>query len=132
MAIKKKKRKNLNSKVKIKKAGVTKKSARKKAPARKKIAKKTVKKPAPAKKIKANIIGKITHYFPHVMAGVIKVKKPLAVGDEVKIKGHTTDFTQKVGSMQIDRASIESAKKGDEIGLLVESRVRKGDIVYKV
>ena len=66
------------------------------------------------------------------MAGVIKVKKPLAVGDEVKIKGHTTDFTQKVGSMQIDRASIESAKKGDEIGLLVESRVRKGDTVYKI
>ena len=63
MAIKKKKRKNLSSMVKIKKAGVTKKAARKKAPVRKKAvtAKKAIKKPAPAKKIKANIIGKITH-----------------------------------------------------------------------
>ena len=77
-------------------------------------------------------MGAITHYFPHVQAAVIKLKAPLAVGDRIKIKGHTTDFTQVIGSMQIDRVDIASAKPGQEIGLLVTSRVRQHDIVTKV
>jgi hypothetical protein len=82
-------------------------------------------------KKKENIIGTVTHYFPKVRAAVVKLKGPLAVGDTVKIKGHTTDFKQAVVSMQIDRVSINSAKKGQEIGLLVDSRVRINDVVYK-
>lgn len=85
-----------------------------------------------AKKPKENVIGKVTHYFPHVKAAVIKLKAPLAAGDTVKIKGHTTDFTQNVTSMQIDHVPLQSAKKGDEIGLLVDSRVRQHDLVIKV
>jgi len=103
------------------------KHALKKRPASKKkpVVKKSVKK-------EGNLIGLITHYFPHVQAAVIKLKKPLAAGETVKIKGHTTDLTQIVTSMQIDRVDISSAKKGDEIGLKVSSRVRQHDKVYKV
>ena len=97
----------------------------------KKAAKKATKKPGLTKKEKADLIGKVTHYFPKVRAGVIKLKAPLTVGDTIKIKGHTTDFTQNVNSMQIDRVPINSAKKGDEIGVLVISRVRKNDTVFK-
>jgi hypothetical protein len=92
-------------------------------------------KPAPKKsapKLKENVIGLVTHYFPQVRAAVIKLKAPLAIGDAIKIKGHTTDFKQAITSMQIDRTPITSAKKGDEIGLLVDSRVRQHDVVYKV
>lgn len=102
-----------------------KKKAIKRKPA-KRIAKKPVKKP------KEDVIGKVTHYFPHVRAAVIKLKAPLKVGDTIKIKGHTTDFKQNVTSMQIDRIPINQAKKGAEIGILVESRTRQHDIVYKV
>ncbi|MBU0548461.1 MAG: translation elongation factor-like protein [Candidatus Omnitrophica bacterium] len=73
----------------------------------------------------------MTHYFPHVQAAVIKLKGPLVIGDTVKIKGHTTDLNQVIASMQIDRVDISSAKKGDEIGLQVSSRVRQNDKVYK-
>ncbi|MFA7293804.1 MAG: translation elongation factor-like protein, partial [Candidatus Omnitrophota bacterium] len=59
-------------------------------------------------------------------------KEPLAMGNTVKIKGHTTDLTQAVTSMQIDRVDISNAKKGDEIGLQVSSRVRQGDKAYKI
>jgi putative protease len=87
----------------------------------------------PTIKIKnGNIVGKITHYFPHVKAAVIKLSAPLSVGDKIKIKGHTTDFTQIITSMQMDRVDIDSAKPKQEIGLLVNSRVRQHDIVYKV
>ena len=77
-------------------------------------------------------MGEITHYFPKVQAGVIKLTGTLSVGDSIKIKGHTTDFTQKITSMQIDRAPLAAAKKGDEIGLLVDNRVRRKDIVIKL
>ncbi len=95
---------------------------------RKKIAKKIVKKV----KIEGKLIGEVTHYFPHVQAAVIKLSAPLTIGDTLKIKGHTTDLAQAVTSMQIDRVIITSAKKGDEIGLQVSTRVRQGDKAYKI
>jgi hypothetical protein len=119
----------------VKKKTVKKKPVLKKKPA---IKKKPVikKKPLPvkktAKKAKEAILGEITHYFPHVRAAVLKLKMPLSVGDTIRIKGHTTDFKQAVTSIQIDRTSLRIAKKGDEIGLLVDSRVRKKDKVTKL
>ncbi len=98
---------------------------------RKTAAKKTSKKQA-AKKHAGNLVGSVTHYFPHVQAAVIKLKSPLAMGDTVKIEGHTTDLTQIITSIQIDRVDISNAKKGDEIGLQVSSRVRQNDKVYKL
>lgn len=126
MALKKKK----NIKKTVKKA---KKKLIKKRPVAKK--KPAVKKKSPVKiaaKKEGSLIGIVTHYFPHVQAAVIKLKGHLAMGDTVKIKGHTTDFTQAVTSMQIDRVVISTAKKGDEIGLQVNSRVRQGDKTYKL
>jgi hypothetical protein len=98
---------------------------------KKRVTKRRAKKQPAVKQIKEKILGTVTHYFPKVRAAVIKLKTPLSLGDVIKIKGHTTDFTQTITSMQIDHVSINSAKKGDEIGLLVESRVRQHDVVCK-
>jgi len=135
MAIKKKNKKMPRKKTlkkKILKKKITKKTmpgkrAPKKILKKKRLAVKTSK----AKKLKESVIGEITHYFPKVRAAVIKLKAPLVTGDSIKIKGHTTDFKQAVTSMQIDRVPISQAKKGQEIGLLVDSRVRQCDLVYK-
>ena len=79
------------------------------------------------------LIGKVTHYFPQVKAGALILKSgALTVGDTVHIKGHTTDFKQKIKSMQVDRNPIEKASKGYEIGILVKARVRVNDDVYKI
>jgi len=123
MPLKKKKKRT----VKRRKSTVRKRRVARKKPT---VKKRPVVKKKPAGP-KVPVIGTVTHYFPHVRAAVIKLKTPLSVGDSVKIKGHTTDFTQKVTSIQIDHVPISSAKKGDEIGLLVDSRVRQHDIVYK-
>lgn len=123
MPVKKKKR---TAKKKIRKL-VKKRNVKK--PVKKASGKKTAqRKPAKAKE---KIIGLITHYFPKVRAAVIKLKSPLSVGDTIKIFGHTTNFTQTITSLQLDRTPISSAKKGQEIGLLVNSRVRQHDKVYK-
>ncbi|UCB57823.1 MAG: hypothetical protein JSV30_04655 [Candidatus Omnitrophota bacterium] len=79
------------------------------------------------------VVGTVTHYFPHVKAGVILVTKgTIAVGDTLQIKGHTTDFKQKVTSMQINNSPVQEAKEKEEVGLLVKSRVRHNDVVYKL
>ena len=139
------KKRKAAKKRKVAKKRVTKKKAIKrrpvKRPAKKKVirrkpaARKKVKKTAPKKpavKKPGKEVGLITHYFPKVMAAVVKLKIPLAVGDMIKVKGHTTDFTEEVTSMQIDHVPVTSAKKGDEIGLMVKSRVRRHDVVYKI
>jgi len=78
-------------------------------------------------------IGEVTHYFPHVKAAVIKIKGgTLSIGDVVRIKGHTTDFREKVTSLQINHKPITRATKSKEIGLKVKKRVREGDKVYKI
>jgi len=78
-------------------------------------------------------LGKVTHYFPKVRAGAIKIEKGnLASGDVIHIKGHTTDFKQKITSIEIDRVSIHQGQPGDEVGTLVRRRIRTGDTVYKV
>ncbi|MEE9323416.1 MAG: translation elongation factor-like protein [Candidatus Aenigmarchaeota archaeon] len=78
------------------------------------------------------LIGKITHYFTDIGVAVIELEDTLKVGDEISVEGATTNFTQKIESMQIEHKDVEEAKKGDSIGLKVVDRVREGDQVFKV
>ncbi len=77
-------------------------------------------------------IGEVSTFFSHVSVAAIKLSDKLKVGDRVHIKGHTTDIEQLVDSMQIDRKEVKEAKKGDEIGIKVNDRVRPNDKVFLV
>ncbi len=79
------------------------------------------------------LIGRITHVFKKISVAVLDLTNgELNVGDTIHIKGHSTDFTQKVVSMQIEHETIEKAKKGDSIGLKLENPVHEHDEVYIV
>lgn len=82
--------------------------------------------------LKEELVGKITHYFGKIEVGIIELSKKLNVGDMIHIKGGTTDFEQKVKSIQIEHEDLEKAKKGDVIGLKVKEKVREEDEVYKI
>jgi len=78
-------------------------------------------------------IGRIGHYFSKINVGILELSKSeVLVGDTIHIKGHTTDFYQKVQSMQVEYSPVESAKSGQSVGLKVENAVREGDLVFKV
>ena len=78
-------------------------------------------------------IGKVTHYFGHVQVAAIEVTDgTLRVGDTIHIRGHTSDFTQAVDSMQIEKESIEEATAGQNVGIRVAEHARVHDVVYKV
>ncbi len=99
---------------------------------KKSLGKRSIKKNRIFKRKSLLLVGVIIHYFPKVNAAVVKLKKPLKIGDPIQIKGKTTDFKQMVSSMQIDRRPIESAKARQEIGLEVLREVRSNDLVYIV
>lgn len=76
-------------------------------------------------------IGEVTDYFQHVSVIAVRLKAPLKVGDTIRVKGGENDFEEKVESMQINRKPITEAKKGDEVGILVKGKARKGYKVFK-
>ncbi len=77
-------------------------------------------------------IGVIANYFTKLgVAVVILTDGDLKKGELIHIKGFTTDFEQIIDSMQIERQDIESATRGEKIGLKVKDRVRLHDEVFK-
>ncbi|MFC1789472.1 hypothetical protein ACFLYY_00670 [Patescibacteria group bacterium] len=77
-------------------------------------------------------IGTITHYFGHIGVAVIELTDGLKVGDEIRIIGGETDFNQPVDSIEYEHKKIETAKKGESVGLKVTEKVHEGYKVYKV
>ena len=77
-------------------------------------------------------VGKVTHYFTKIGVAVIEVTHgSIKVNDEIHLKGHTTDFKQKISSMQIEHESVQLAEPGQSIGLKVAEPVRANDLVFK-
>ena len=70
------------------------------------------------------------HYYGQIMVAAVKMKAPMKVGDIIHIKGHTTDFEQRVDSIQIEHQNVEKVKKGDDVGIKVKDHAREGDSVF--
>ena len=77
-------------------------------------------------------IGAITHYYGNISVGIIQLSDVLKVGDNIHIKGHSSDFSQSVDSMQIEHNVVQEAKAGDMVGIKVSQKVHPHDKVFKV
>ena len=77
-------------------------------------------------------IGKVTHYFTKIGVAVVELEDDLKVRDEILIRGSHTEVKQVVESMQIEHEQVETAKRGQSVGLRVLDGVREGDKVYRV
>ncbi len=78
-------------------------------------------------------IGVITHYFGKIGVAAIEITAgELRVGDTIRVKGHTSDFTQKVESMQIEHRTVEVAHPGESVGLRVAGHAHEHDEVFRV
>jgi len=75
----------------------------------------------------------IVKFFAKPSVAALEVTNGTIIkGDLLKYKGHTTDFTEEIASMEIDNQSVDEVKAGDLVGVKVKERVREGDKVYKV
>ncbi len=139
-----KKKKTSAAKVAVRKKTVGKKVAAKKktavkakaAPRKKQV---TARAPAPMPKPAAPAIppgteriGIVTHYYSHLSVAIVQLETGnLRVGDVIHIKGHTSDFSQPVESMEIDHVHVSEARPGQSFGLRVKEHAREHDGVYK-
>jgi hypothetical protein len=93
--------------------------------------------PAPSRRAKEasseQRIGVVTHYFSHLSVAVIQLEPgaTLRVGDVIHVWGHTTDFTQKVESLEVDHAPVAEVGPKDDFGLKVIEHTREHDVVFK-
>jgi len=118
----------------VKKKTVKKKSARKSVTRAKPAARKPSPKPATAS-VPENerLVGKVTHYFSHLSVAVVQLETgTLREGDTIHIKGHTSDFYQRVASMEVDHVHVAEARPGQSFGLKVSGHAREHDGVYRV
>ncbi len=78
-------------------------------------------------------MGTVTHYYDKISVAVVKLENgDLKIGDNVKFVGKDgQEFTQAINSMQIEHASIDIAKKGDEFGIKVDKPVKAPSPIVK-
>ena len=141
-------RKKAKGKTKAKKAPASKPAAKKKAAkkapirraptkAKKPAARRAAAKPVPTAPVEkappGERIGYVTHYFNHLSVAVVKVESgTLRVGDNIHFRGHTTDFGQRIESLQVNHAPVTEVGRKDDFGMKVRDHVRENDVVYKV
>jgi len=77
-------------------------------------------------------VGLITHFYSKPSVAVIELSAPLNTGDQIVIRGSTTNIEQTVDSMQVEHKQIPNAQAGQSIGMKVLGRVRENDVVYRV
>ncbi len=146
-------KKTIKKKIAGKKA-VKRKPLKKKATA-KKTAKKTVRKAKPAIEPKPTMvepgpppfevppveepaaneeaIGTVTHYYSHLGVAVVQINKgTLRTGETIHVKGHTTDFTQKIESLEYEHQHVDKVSAGQSVGLKVIDHAREHDIVFRI
>ena len=78
-------------------------------------------------------IGTVTHYYSDLGVAVVQINKGmLKTGDRIRLKGHTTDFTQQIESMEYEHQHVERASPGQNVGLKVIDHAREHDILYRL
>lgn len=108
-------------------------TAKKRVKAKSKPAPRRARPPAPAAPSPGERIGVVTHYFNHLSVAIVHLETgSLRVGELVRIKGHTSDFTQPVESMEVEHVPLDEARAGQSVGLRVKEHAREHDVVYKL
>ena len=80
----------------------------------------------------ATFLGKILDYYSHLGVATLALEAPLAAGEMIRVKGHTTDLTQRIEHMEVDHKNVTSAAAGEGVGIKLADKARRGDAVYKI
>jgi len=78
-------------------------------------------------------VGTVTIFFAKPSVAAIEMTSgTLSIGDTIKLIGATTNFEQKIESMEIDRKPVQTVGAGQAVGIKVKERVRPHDKVFKI
>jgi len=88
--------------------------------------------PAPAPLAGEERVGTVTHYYGHLSVAAVQMESgSLRIGDTIHVVGRTSDFRQRIESMQVEHAPVSEVRAGQEFGLKVTGHARENDIVYR-
>ena len=76
-------------------------------------------------------VGRVSHFFGRINVAIIEITETISLGDQILIKGPSTDIEQTVDSMEIEHVKVKQAESGQTIGMKVKYHVRENDTVYK-
>ena len=78
-------------------------------------------------------IGQVVNYYNKVGAAELRIWDDLKIGDKIIIQGQTTgSITHTIDSMQIEGKSVDNVGKNSNVAVLIPTKVRKNDFVYKL
>ena len=74
----------------------------------------------------------MSHYYDKIGVAVVELDGTLSVGDTIKFVRDGEDlFKQAVDSIQVEHNKLDSAGKGDVVGLKTNEAVKDGTEVFK-
>ncbi len=76
-------------------------------------------------------VGEVTHFYDRLSVAVVTLSRPLHLGEVIHFLGKSTDYQQKVTSMQVEHNPVEAVESG-EVALQVKQKVRPGDAVFRL
>ncbi len=77
-------------------------------------------------------LGCVTHYYNKIGVAVLSLAAKLEIYDTIQFLGHSTDFIQKVTSLESDHRKIQTAGPHSEVALKVDEPVHEGDKVFLI
>ncbi|NPA33290.1 MAG: U32 family peptidase [Aquificae bacterium] len=79
-------------------------------------------------------VGRVQKFYTRISVAEVKIESgELKLGDTIHIIGKKTGLVrQRVESIHLDGKPVESAKKGQVVGIKTAERVREGDKVYLI
>ncbi len=75
-------------------------------------------------------IGVVIHYYDKIKVAILNLMGALSVGDRVTFRWHEQEFEQTIQSVHINHEPIQTAKKGQVVGVKVSQDVREGTEVF--
>ena len=78
-------------------------------------------------------IGQVVNFYNKVSVAELRVWDYLKRGDRIMIQGETTgSITHTIDSMHVDGLDVLEVSKNSNVGVLMPSKVRKNNFVYKL
>jgi U32 family peptidase len=78
-------------------------------------------------------IGVVKHFFDKISVALIEITEgEVTIGDNLKIKGTTSDMPFTVETLRVDKDEVPKGIKGQTIGTRVPGKARINDKVFKI
>ena len=78
-------------------------------------------------------IGRVTHFFDKIGVAIIELDGTISTGDRVKfVRGGEDLFEQTIDSIQVEHKKVDSAGKGEVVGVKTKVGIKEGAEVYKL